>query len=368
MSRKINTAFFLFAVIGLISFAGAEDQKEGYPFDPSQIEMDDSWEEVFIDKGGDQNWCSNDKTVNREPSGFYLWDIYSKKTNHIFHKDKNIYFTIKFVGCTPDGRYVFFERLDSEGKSYIEVYNVKNGGPVKVYTVNSDYKGPSLSNYGISMVSPDGKYLAWHNKGTGILLDGDMISILPILKEVGSQPTHMVWSRDSKKAFLIDPGKQTYLYVYDVSSEILSSFQLETGNYYARIVKLSWDERKLYIWGLLGEFGSGRLFALDMEELQSGKSISPKVLISEVESFAPGPGNIIVFNVYPHLAKRSHLPVEYAGLFVADERGNVIKRLTKGFDTNPKFSQNGAALTFDREKKMERTWKGLGYALLRKNE
>lgn len=366
--KKI-TAYAIFLVVVLAASplqAGEANNK--YPFDPSTIETDGGWEEFQISEITDYGWCGTDKTVIRRRFVFYLMDMYSKKSILVLHVDEKKPFYTKFVGCTQDNRYIFFERRDAEKPVYIEIYDVKSGKPVKVLTVKSDYrKWPSILNGDTSLLSPDGKYLAWHSKKTAALSDGKEISIIPVFNEVSDQALHIEWSKDSKKAFILDWDKQHRLLIYDVVREKLSVFRLELGDFYARILKLSSDENKLYIWGWHQQSGDNRIFKLDLKNLHSEKPIvTPGVFLNNVGPFTTGPGNTLIFSVYPHCSKPSHLPNEFAGLFVADEQGNVIKRLTKGMDMYPSFSRNGTAITFLHCERAGGRWRDKGYALIKK--
>ena len=352
MAKEIFIASFLIVVIGLVSFAGAEETKENYPFNPSEIIMDKSWEEVLlVEEGFYPRWCGPRKIFYATPKkGFHLIDVGTREVSRLQLHDAYRY---QFKGCLPSGRYIIFKRRyrnrDANGFDSIAIYDSKSHEHTNILPLSPE-KFPHISFPFRSLVSPDGRYMAWYEAGEIRLKEGEKIVLVPVLRRPYKRLYNLAWAPDSKKIFLILGGKSQKLIVYDIETGRQKSFLLDTGKYGAKFLAVSPDGKNLYVRAILYEFVEDFLFRLNLEEIGENISeVKAQFLKNGVDFFSFGSNGKMVLNIVPSPDARSRFPFEFAGLYLADMDGNVLKRLTaNNYDLGPRFSQDGRMILFER--------------------
>ncbi len=372
MEKKI-IAVVLLLIFALIPFANAEGDKNKLPFDPAKIPMDENWEEVLLvkDEGGPQ-WCGPRKIFFRTaPAGARLIDVFTREVKTLALDSEYEHY---FMDCFPSGKYIVFKRKyrkkDGKGFDSIAFHDAESNKPIKVLPYITRSRFRQIASIGYSLLSPDGKYMAWFDKGE-ILLEGEKkITLLPVLRELDMEFRDITWSPDSRKIFFLTKIKPQKLIVYDKKTADYKIFSINLIGYYALELKASPGGKSVYLRAIRDEVDRGNLFRLNLDKLEPTSSIiRPEFLSNAVSTFNFGAEGTMVFNARPPPDSKSLFSFEFAGIYLADMDGNVQSRLTAGhYDTEPIFSKDGNMIAFDRtDPKIPGNWKYLIYVLFRKD-
>ncbi len=321
--------------------------KKPRPFDLSKIPTDDSWEDTGI-MAEEIKPCGRDyvymglkkiKAKNEED------DRYRLHVRNMVTGDEQLsaaepYQHEKFIGCTPDSRFLFIENSPYQLPSELHVYDTATMKKALTITSGSESGGaPSLHSF-----SPDGRYLLTDEKKSSIIIlpDGRKITLLPLEHQLGGNVISATWSADSKKVYAIIKRGPDELVIYDV----------ETGK--QRVVVLKYNDSKYsdHIGvGILVHPETGKvyihagfadgmelssveyLFMFDPAELpKKGKRnvVKPKFLGNIFATVECGPGGTLLFSMMPDQeGYEPSFPKAYEGIFLADSDGKVLKRVTK---------------------------------------
>lgn len=336
--------FLVLAVVGGYGFAETKD---------ANAKKQAEWQEIFIDKGYSYTWCGNRQLIlefgEKKPR---LVDIHTKDIHELLIE-------ADYYGCSPDGRYVFSQKAKDCGGLVVYDTRIKQA---QCLIQKKDSR--QFFSYGSpTLLSPDGRYLAWYSRGDIKLSGGELLTLIPILENDMISRESIAWSPDSKKLILLTGSTshlddlrgtpKQYLILYDVLTNIRTTLKFEfKGDFYGKRIKISPDGKKLYIEAILEEFGKGYLLVLDLFKLDPTKlTVRPVLLKDGIWSFDVGVDNLIVLHTFPDPEVPTNKPpnIKTAGLYLADSRGKIIQRLTSNtIDLYPKFSRDGRAIAFRR--------------------
>jgi len=368
---KTTISLSIFFIFFLTSIASANEEAK-FPFDPSQIEMDDAWEEVLLVEGGFYpRWCGPGKIFYfTATTGFKLINIFTREVKSFPENDD---YRDYFMDCTPSGSHVVFKRRNFKKKNdksfqSIVVFDTNSGKEAAVLP-DSKEKLPSVSSFPYSLLSPDGKYMAWYEKGKLRVNDEYKIKLVPVSKKAKEEFLDLAWSPDSRKIFILPRGDMKALTMYDVMSDRYSTYPLDFDKHTPFKIAVSSDGNSIYFQAALFWHFRNYLYRFDFNDLHSSASqMKPLLLANGFSYFTLGPDGKIVFSPVPPPDSKSEFPFAFAGIYLADRDGKVTGRLTAdNYDLGPRFSQNGSMIVFERVTTVPGKWKDYIYLLIRKN-
>ncbi len=359
MIEKKIIALAIFIAFMLTPFVSA-GEKATFVFDLSKVETDDSWEEVFVGKGGGSgDWCTDNTIIYFEYSEWRVLNITTKDHQTFPLKNKKTYSP---GGCSSDGRYVFMQnrpysnrptdRKKDEGDyGYLEIIDLKNKAVAKTLSIP---QGMAIK----AKLSPDRKMLAWFDKGEISLNDNYTVSLVPVFKYVKEKIYNLVWSHDGKKIYMLSGFKKKQKFIeYEVSSRSYRSYKFDLKKSYVDNFKVHPDGKRIFlkIWSSFpgdNHYSRRGLYELNLKDLSSSVSlVKPLLFMEYVSSFDISESGDLVLE-FSHFGDPFTVrwpPNDNLGIYLLKYGGKALEKLTKDFtDSRPKFSKNEKAISFAR--------------------
>lgn len=359
VKRKAIIPLSLLFIFSLTQFAISNEEVK-ITFDPSKIEMDDSWEEQFIGKGSVAKWCGENHLIYGNGK-LYLLDIRNNGVKE-FPWERGYWHIMG--SCTPDGLYVFLKRdpirrIIKDGVSTLEIYSTKTLEKIKTVPI------PETFLY-FPHISPNGRQLRWFTDGEIILDKDHKVKLVPVSIKSNTNFFKNVWSKDHKKIYLFHfqgANHTPFLLEYDIADKKGKSVRIDTGNPVENLdvnfLKLHPDGKRLFFIGRInhaesGEFFGRNLYEIDLTDLDWSKpSVTAKLFMKSVSKFNFSREGDLAFTVYRVRLRSSSSGVKH-GIYLLEKGATKIKKLTQDHsDEYPRFSKDGKAVSFVRVPEFE---------------
>jgi len=303
----------------------------------TEIGKTNPWREIRFDiiTHSAPAWCASGRQLvlgGGDGEGIRLVDIYSGEirriTNNIRHKNPS---------CSSDGRYIFFTDSQSGEYKNLYVYNARSKKVSSIYSL-----GKPLNMVMVyEPISPSGKYLIgppnWKEIVT--LPGGEPVLIVPIhgTIEIGKpiDYSQLAWSPDSSRLYLLNSYAQILsIRELDINKE--TNIKIRIKGFYAKRIKSSSDNTKLYIEAMSSDDMVTNLYELDLKKPMA----APKLLFNSINHFDLDLEDSIVF---------SRNKGEFNQLFIAKKGGEIelIKKFSfYAWPISPHVSRDGKAIVF----------------------
>jgi len=337
------TVLALFLSFTSPAYTFADDATQNLPFDPSKIEMDESWEEKLIGEGVYFTWCGNKHLLVAVP---YLLGAITQYRYEVVNidtlKSKNLpninVHNFDTIFCTPDGRHIVVDTSQGSG----ELTSIDSRTMKIVAKIN-----PKSTDVVRSQLSPDGKMLAMEIDGKLPLGGKEFIRIIPALK--GATPSDMrldvAWGQDSKKFFIL--SHSGHLLIYDVISGKRKAIKLKIkGTWPSSIYSV---ENRLYFFIPLNEYGDGTLAVLSIDKINNAKNfLTPKPVTDNLYHSSLSRHDSYILNLGPKTDTPEMTNPLSDSLYLVDREAKNPKRLPSSYwiYSPAEFSRDGKAIAY----------------------
>lgn len=258
------------------------------------------WKEIRLPqwRDADLRWCESTRTMTITGGGVTGVRLLEVATGavHVLTTGESQ----RSIGCSRDGRYVFFVDRDTFGSDKLSAYDLVTREQAELYSFTTEFFRGAFPNLPLSptndyLVAPFGPENELRLPGGQRVRRVAVGSGANIPPELASRFAAYVWSADGRTIVFLDVDLESVV-IYEVRSQTARTLELIDG-YAAIKLRLTADLTQLYFLATNDE--SNRLYVKDLTQPDQPSQL----LVLDADDFDLFPSGELLYSKLRHVTR-----------------------------------------------------------------